>query len=363
MIDRLLKERNLPELMTMKDGSPVTAENWEKRRLELVEVLGERLYGKMPEYAGKTTWAEGYHEPRQAGGCAWDWQTDISFPTPDGSSYSFPVRMIVPKTASADNPLPAFVFISFGFPKYYPIEELADSGVIIAEMVIYDVMPDDKKDYFQSGMAPHFVKYGQRKGNDPGAITLWAFAASRVLDYLLSLDFVDPAHVGVIGHSRLGKTALWAGANDTRFTHVFSNDSGCCGAAILRKKVGEQLPRIVDKFTHWFCRNAEADAVSIETSEATDYDQHFLLAAMAPRHVCVASATEDEWADPVSEYLCCAAASPAWEINGMRGFIHPDRLPEPDETLEDGEVGYHLRSGMHFLSRHDWQRYVVFIRK
>ena len=102
-------------------------------------------------------------------------------------------------------------------------------------------------------------------------------------------------------------------------------------------------------------------ATSKDKWEKSDFDQHFLIASIAPRKVYVASAKEDEWADPVSEYMCCIAASPAWEEKGLTGFIHPDRLPECEEVFGEGNVGYHLRDGGHFLSRHDWKRFCAFL--
>jgi len=83
----------------------------------------------------------------------------------------------------------------------------------------------------------------------------------------------------------------------------------------------------------------------------------------APRKLYVASAAEDTWADPVSEYLCCVAASPAWELFGIDGFVHPDNLPEAWDRFADGNIGYHLRPDGHFLSRHDWMRFIDFLKK
>ena len=234
--------------------------------------------------------------------------------------------------------------------------------MILAEFCIDNVSADRKNSY-EERLDAHVFENGKRDDEDWGKIGMWAFAASRLLDYLLTFDYVDRKRVGVMGHSRLGKTALWAGANDERFTHVFSNDSGCSGAAITRKKVGETFPRIADVFDYWFCENMQKISKDVETSESVCFDQHFLLAACAPRKVYVGSAQLDTWADPISEFLCCHAASPAWEILGETGFISPDRLPDAWDRFADGNIGYHLRPGEHFLSRHDWKRYVDFIKR
>lgn len=360
MVKELLEQRRLPELMKMKDGSDVTRENWSERRQELVDILSEYEYGRMPAYTGKTT-AKVESRTDSAAGKAVTELVQITFPTPDGESFTFPVNLTIPKTAAGITPAPAFVFISFGFPKYYPMEEIVDNDVIVAEMVMNDVAADCE-DHYEGGMAVHYVKDGKRDADTFGKIGMWAFAASRVLDYLLTLDCVDSSRVGVMGHSRLGKTALWAGANDERFTHVFSNDSGCSGAALTRMKVGETFPRIAKVFPYWFCENMLDISTSIEASEQTPFDQHFLIAAIAPRKAYVASAMEDSWADPYSEYLACHAASPAWELFGMNGFCAPSRLPVPDEDFTEGTLGYHLRPGTHFLSRYDWIRYIRFLK-
>lgn len=359
MVKELLEQRGLPELLKMKDGSEVTAKNWDKRRLELIDILSEYEYGRMPEYNGTTTF-EVVSSEDSAAGKATTRRVNITFPTPDGESFTFPVSLTTPKEATAFNRAPAFVFISFGFAKYYPLEEIVDNGVIVAEMVMNDVAPDCEDNY-AGGMSPHYIRDGKREADTFGKIGMWAFCASRTLDYLLTLDCVDSEHVGVMGHSRLGKTALWAGANDERFTHVFSNDSGCSGAALTRGKVGETFPRIAKVFPYWFNENMQKISVSVEESEKAPFDQHFLLAAIAPRKVYVASAMEDSWADPYSEFLACHAASPAWELFDVDGFCAPNRLPIPDEQFADGNIGYHLRPGTHFLSRYDWNRYIRFL--
>ena len=193
------------------------------------------------------------------------------------------------------------------------------------------------------------------KFDDPGKIAMWAWASHRVLDYAATLrDVLDMSTAVVCGHSRLGKTALFAAATDTRFTHAYSNDSGCSGAAISRGKEGETAKAIYHVFPHWFCEGYEKYG---DNEDAMPFDQHYLIASIAPRPVLVGSATEDAWADPVSEMLSCVAASPAF----AHGLVYEDRLATPEDAYLEGDVGYHLRRGRHYFSREDWARLIRFV--
>lgn len=359
MLNELLKKRNLPPLPSEKEAA--AGEGWEQYHAVLTQPLAQHIYGRLPRYAGKTVWREIRREGTAAGKAVTR-EIEITVPLPGGTSFSFPVVVTVPVSAKAEDPKPAFVFISFGYAKYYPMEELVDQDVIVAELVMNHVAPD-REDGFTELLSARLYPDSSRPADGCGKIGMWAFAASRVADYLLSCPYVDASRLGVIGHSRLGKTALWAGANDTRFTHVFSNDSGCAGAALTRGKEGESFADIYARFTYWFCPNMERTASLAQAGENGTFDQHFLLASIAPRKLYVASAQEDVWADPTSEYLGCVAASPMWARFGMEGFCHPDRLPVPHDRFADGQIGYHLRPGAHFLSRYDWIRFCEFIKR
>lgn len=200
---------------------------------------------------------------------------------------------------------------------------------------------------------------GERKESDCGKIAIWSWAASRVMDYCRTLNCLDFSKAAVIGHSRLGKTALLTGMLDERFKFVISNNSGCTGAALSRGKAGEQVERINSEFPFWFAPNyAKYGGREYEMP----FDQHYLLAACAPRYVYVGSAAEDIWSDPDSEYLACCAASEVYESLGMSGFVHPDRLPVTGDVLQEGSIGYHLRFGGHYFSREDWKYYFAFIK-
>ena len=162
----------------------------------------------------------------------------------------------------------------------------------------YNDVTRDTEDNFESGIAKMYPR--RNDGTDWGKIGMWAFAASRMMDYIQTLPEIDRQRVYVAGHSRLGKTAIWCGVQDERFAGVVSNDSGCSGAAVTRGKKGEHVVHITKNFPFWFCKNYQK---YIENEENMPFDQHQLLALVAPRPLCVGSATEDEWADPQSEQM------------------------------------------------------------
>ncbi|MBO4355474.1 MAG: hypothetical protein J5850_01305, partial [Clostridia bacterium] len=219
-----------------------------------------------------------------------------------------------------------------------------------------DVTTDNND--FDNGLASYFTR---PEGNGFGKITLWAWAAMRALDYLLTLDETDPDNVAVVGHSRLGNTALWCGANDTRVKFVCSNDSGCAGAAYERiKHDGSETYSIIhNRFPFWFCQDF---AKYTEDPSKAPFDQHFLIAASAPRFVCVGNATGDAWADQYSSQLCCIAASEAWDIFGKKGYIGKEAPAVAGEHFKEGRIGYHMREGIHYLGREDWLAYMDYFK-
>jgi hypothetical protein len=176
------------------------------------------------------------------------------------------------------------------------------------------------------------------------------------LDYLVREARVDASRVALVGHSRGGKAALWAGAEDARFAMVVSNESGEGGAALSRRAYGETIERITTAFPHWFTATYQ----TFNGREAAlPIDQHMLLASIAPRALYVASADEDLWADPRGEFLSLAASSPAFGLFGDAP-IAPDAMPPLDTPLVVGRRGYHVRTGDHNLTPYDWDRFADF---
>ncbi len=347
---------SLPDVLELPDGKIDSKLFWNQRRQEILELLGREIYGFSPPPPGKVASKLLQRDEDAFAGKAVHSVVRIIFNTPRGE-FSFPVNTIIPKNTSS---VPLFIHISFrpDVPDmYYPAEEILDAGFACVTFYYEDIVPD-KEDGFLGGLAGMYHN-GCRKPDEWGKISMWAWAASRVMDYVQTLDEIHKRRIAVIGHSRLGKTALWCAAQDARFAFGISNNSGCSGAALTRGKKGERVKAITDNFSCWFCDNYKKYR---DNEDKMPFDQHFVLAAIAPRRVYVSSAAEDEWADPIAEFLGCAAASPAYELLGLDGFVTSDGYPEPGTILHEGEIGYHLRAGTHYLSRYDWQQFIKYMK-
>jgi len=355
-----LKKRCLPPVW------PDKSVPWETRRQQIAEILQSELFGFRPEDPQEISFAvlppERYYATFCAGKAS---LTKIGITAKlCGKSFTFPLYAAIPK---GKKNLPFFVHINFrsSVPDLYmPSEELIDNGFAVFSFGYEDVTSDDTD--FTNGLAGILYEGRERVGSECGKIPLWSWAASRVMDYCQTLDCLDFAKSAVVGHSRLGKTALYTGMLDPRFQFVISNDSGFAGAALSRNRADrEQGARFcsvdfcVRHHMQWFAENYRKYA---DNEESMPYDQHFLVAASAPRCVYVASAQDDTWSDPNTEYLSCCAAGEVYEALGVPAFVHPDRGPRPGDRLHEGRIGYHMRAGAHFFSREDWQNYMQFIK-
>ncbi len=216
----------IPELLKFQNGEAVTKEKWQKRREEIIDILRREEYGYSPKKPETVKGTVAEENERIASGHAVMQKINISFDTEKGE-FTFPINFIYPKNKKNS---PLFILINFRSDLYcmsYPLEEIIDNGFALAVVNYKDVTSDDND--FTNGLA------GMYSRNDPdtdwGKISMWAFAASRALDYLEEREEIDKKNVAVIGHSRLGKTALWCSAQDERFKLAVSNDSGCSGAA------------------------------------------------------------------------------------------------------------------------------------
>ena len=350
----LLAERRLPELLVMNDGTRVeTPEQFEKRREEIKHILESKVYGVIPPRPDHMQ-VEVVKEVSTAAGTATKRELVFHFEMGD-DKFSFPATSVIP---NGKEMLPAFVHINFSsaIPNHYqPTEEIINRGYAVFHFCYTDVTSDDND--FTNGIAPYLCP-SRKKSNATSKIAIWAWAAMRVMDYVQTLECIDLDRVAVIGHSRLGKTALVAGGFDERFKYVISNDSGMGGAAITRGKIGEDAPAITRVFPMWFCPWFIEHA---EKAHTLDFDQHFLMALTVPRHLMVGSAEDDVWADPASEFLGAMSVNEAYAIYGMRGLVHGDELPVAPCYLGDGDALYQVRKDGHYLSRRDYNAYMDFI--
>jgi len=381
----------LPPLMTAGDGTPVrTAADWEKRREELRSLLETRMFGRAPGRPDGLTFTLEDRDGAALGGKAVRKQVAINV-----RGLTFHLLLYLP--ANAPRPVPVFVSLGFGpnqtvsadpgitlrgtwaqnketgrvevqapqepsrgsAASRWPVETILGRGFGVAIVYYGDIEPDIAG-AMGVGIRGKYLKAGQSvlDADQWGAIAAWAWGLSRIADYLGTDQDVDASRMAVVGHSRLGKTALWAGATDTRFGIVFSNDSGEGGAAISRRVFGETVADLNSRFPHWFCGNFKAFS---GREPDMPFDAHMLLALAAPRPLYVASASEDQWADPKGEFLAAVAASEAWQLLGRKG-IGTTVMPPADQPVGE-TVRYHLRTGKHDITAYDWQQYLDFAER
>jgi len=351
----------LPDPLLCADGTRIaTTEAWERKgRPETLDRFAFWVYGRALPTA-EVQIAEIERDPQALGGRAIRKRARITA-TADGRSFAFEATLLLPADARR---VPAFLLINIrregdgAGTGYWPVETILARGYAAATFRTWDVDPDERDPAARArGVRGIWPAGGGREGFDAwGTLAAWAWGASRVLDYLLTDPAIDPERIAVIGHSRGGKTALWAGAQDPRFALVISNESGCGGAALSRRRFGETVARINTVFPYWFCDNFKRFN---DREDDLPVDQHQLVALVAPRAVYVASAEEDRWADPRGEFLALAHASPVYALYGEPG-IRPEEMPPVDTPLHRGRMAYHLRRGAHALTEYDWERYLDF---
>ena len=383
----------LPAILTTQAGKKITNKaDWEKiRRPEILSLFSENVYGKTPEKKIPLRFVTTSVNSNALNGKATRKEVTVYFSS--DNTYSMNILLYLPN--KSPKPVPLFVGLNFSgnqvvnadtgitisnkwmaygkepaFKDHHateasrgtqsgdwPVEDILDRGYGLAT-IYYGDLQADSANSFGGSVAKLFYKEGQTKPADDewGAIGVWAWGLSRAMDYIETDKAVDAKRVAVIGHSRLGKTALWAGAQDRRFALVVSNNSGEGGAAITRRKYGETIEAINSVFPHWFAGNYKAFN---NKEDILPVDFHELIALIAPRPVYVASATEDQWADPVGEYQSAYYAGAVYKLYGKTGLTHK-QSPVENHPVGDGSIGYHLRKGGHALTPYDWQQYMNF---
>lgn len=384
----------LPDPLVCTDGTPVTnAQVWRaKRRPELLRLFEEQVYGRAPGRPNAMRFETVSIKTNALGGRATRKEVMIWFTgKPDGSS----LNLLLYTPNAAKQPVPVFLGLNFNGnhavstepdvqlsdrwmvsersscivsnhatpacrgieATRWPVERILARGYALATVYYGDLEPDFAAGWKQ-GVRAALSPAGTNtifQPDDWGAISAWAWGLSRALDYLETESRVDPKRVAVLGHSRLGKTALWAGARDERFAIVISNDSGEGGAALARRRFGERTGDLNRRFPHWFCGNFKKYS---DREDELPVDQHELIALIAPRPVYVASATEDRWADPRGEFLAAKGAEPVYQLLGRAG-LGVATQPAADQPV-GYFIGYHLRTGPHDTTDYDWAQYLNF---
>jgi hypothetical protein len=387
--DRLPVQPALPDPLVMLDGTPViTAEVWNARRKpELKALFQHYMYGYLPPAPAKIAFTIDREDRQYFGGKATLREISIRF-GPDGTP---PIRLLL-VVPNGDKPAPVFVGLNFNgnhtllndpaialptvwMPERSPgtvdhkatdagrgknadvwnVEYVVGRGYALASFYCGDLDPD--RPDFTDGVHPHYFKPGQTKPgpHDWGAVAAWAYGVHRVVDYLQQDKSIDAARIAVVGHSRLGKAALFAGAFDERIALVIPSQAGCGGTAPSRGTVGESVKQINDRFPHWF--NDTFPLFNDDTAKLP-FDQHCLIALCAPRPVLLSNAVEDQWANPAGQFEMLRAADPVYRLLGSGG-LHAQAIPEVG-TLVDGPLGYWIRPGKHAMTKPDWETFVRF---
>jgi hypothetical protein len=383
----------LPDPLVLEDGSSITSSAlWiGKRRGEILKLFEDQMYGRRPGRPVVRHISTEAVENNVLNGKAHRKELVIRYEDVS-SDFEIRVLMYVPV---GEGPHPVFLGYNFNgnhtiqadpgitlstrwmrrgdtdgnvnhlatdaarglSAKRWPVETIIDRGYALATVYYGDVEPDHAEGW-KDGVRAHIKEDQDGEPlalEDWSAISAWSWGLSLVVDEFGGLPDIDSSRIALLGHSRLGKTSLWAGASDPRFAIVISNNSGCGGAALSRRAFGETVKKINDTFPHWFCKNFKQYN---DNEAALPLDQHMLIALMAPRPVYIASALEDEWADPNGEFLSGKHAGPVYELFGKTG-VGVDEQPPLNHPVGDS-VGYHIRTGKHDVTQYDWEQYLDF---
>jgi hypothetical protein len=381
----------LPDPLVMFDGSPVTTKDqWEqKRRPELKALFQHYMYGNLPPKTAVSSSLTAANDDLFDGKATWK-----SFTLHYGPEGTPPIELllILPKVQKGVPPV--FVGINFcgnhsvltdpkvpletswyygncpgckdnvaseesrgGQADRWNAEMIIDRGYALATFYYGDVDPDKRENDFTDGVHPHFFKPGQTMPgkHDWGAVAAWAYGAHRVIDFLEENQSVDTKRLALVGHSRLGKATLFAGALDERIKVVIPHQAGCGGTAPNRFNVGESVERINTVFPHWFNDTFPEFNKQVER---LPFDQHCLAALCAPRAVLFSNAEEDQWADPNGQFNMLKAADPVYRFLGVDG-LRPGAKPELGKLI-DSRLGYYIRPGKHTVNADDWTAFLDF---
>jgi hypothetical protein len=378
---------SLPDPLVMASGERVASANqWFKsRRPEILKYYRDEIYGRVPANAPKVTWVVSETDAAARGGTAIMKRVVGQMgDKPNGPKMTLTVQL----PAKASEPVPVLLNISFGFPPgargqaaaktrqlppakaeaakgrgpggFDAVGEVLGRGWGYASLSYGEIQPD-RADRWKEGVIGLALKEGQTRPapDEWGTISAWAWGISRVIDFLETERSVDASRIAITGASRLGKTVLWAGAQDERVAAVFSVVSGEMGAALIRRDWGETLDDMAQNFPWQFAGNLQKWA---GRWNELPVDQHMLIALCAPRPVYVNGGLKDQWSDPTGEFLAMVAAGPVYELLGGTGLGITD-LPPLDAPVTGGDLAFHYHSAGHMAVPADWKAFFDFAER
>ena len=360
-----VKPYTLPDPLVLSNGKPVRdAKSWRTlRRAEILELYETEIYGRIPANAPKVAWQVTETDAAAREGAAVRKRVLGSI----GNSADGPkINLTVFTPPAAKASVPMILLVNFGGGAKVPPQDPPVAADILARgwgyaTVVYQDIQPDRNNTFDQGVIGATLDPGQQRPapDEWGAISAWAWGVSRILDYFETDKSVDPKRVAVFGHSRLGKTALWASALDERIAAVFASCSGEMGAALARRDWGETVDDMTQNFPYWFAGNFQKYAGRWNEMPV---DAHMLIALSAPRLVFVTGGTRDQWADPVGMFQALLAAGPVYRLVGARD-LGVSQLPPLDSRVTSGNLGWHYHTGGHSATPADWQAFLTFVEK
>ena len=382
----------LPDVLVDPDGQKIeTADTWRTSgRAKWLQVVADEVYGNLPPEIATVQMEVANQSTKTTN----DIKRKLVTLRCTRNGKSIDMHLLIYLPASASGPVKTFLGLNFngnhtitddsdipiteswvrndkkkGYTNHrateesrgsaksrWPVDAITARGYGLATMYYGDIDPDFH-DKFENGIHALFADE-DRKPTSWGSIAAWSWGLSRALDYCEQDPDIDAKKVALMGHSRLGKTSLWGGVADERFAMVVSNDSGCGGAALSRRRFGETVKRINTSFPHWFCENYRKYN---DREDECPVDQHTLIALIAPRPVLICSAQDDRWADPKGEFLSGKGADSVYRLLGTDG-ISADSWPAVNTPIMS-RIGYHMRPGGHDVKLQDWQVYMDFADK
>jgi hypothetical protein len=383
-----LAQADFPDPLKTADGRAITtAEEWNAiRKPELKALFQEHVYGKLPAAPPSVTGKVLFEDRNAFDGSGILTEIELQFDA-FGKSNALPIRLLlaVPKNAGK---VPVFVGINFygnhvltadervGIPGYwmydkkeamveknratpagrgklgdaYPLALILKRGYAVATFCSGDIQPD------RAGVSEGFRALVPP--TETGTIMGWAWGLHRAVDYLVQRPELDAKRIAVVGHSRLGKTALLAAAYDERIAVAIPNQAGCGGTGPSRHAdpKAETVKRITTAFPHWFAPKFSEYGAD---PEKCPVDQHLLLALCAPRPVFYPNAEKDVWANPAGQFDMLKRATPVYKLLGVEGLTAA-AMPQPGDAPTLSRLGYWLRPGLHSMTPADWEQYLAF---